>query len=333
MNKPQGFSLNENEKKEIAQAIENKKAELSRAGVSTTGFTKAATALSEHKGAESGRAGVPEHLFTSQPQKFSKTPAPLMYECPDCGQSPLPIRIGNGYVRRPCKCEEEAREAAQKQEITTDRKDTRAQVYNQQTYTWTGSNHYQSLATKTLEQFEQKYQLPALRSVATYTRTVTAGKKPKEPFANVIFIGPAGTGKTHLAAAMINRFAEQGYGVLFCTGQQLFKALYGAEFAKKNALFDLAASCDFLLVDDIAKIHVSARDEDTMSFQQGELLDLMDRRYAAGLPTILTCNESDLSRWLVNPCQDRLEENMIKILTSGKSYRQIIAERRAQANQ
>lgn len=103
----------------------------------------------------------------------------------------------------------------------------------------------------------------------------------------IVFAGTYGCGKTHLAAAIGNERIEQGDLVLFLTAPDLLDHLRGAfapgAAASYDELFDRVRSCDLLILDDLGV-------ENPSHWAKEKLFQLLNHRYSARLPTVVTTN-------------------------------------------
>ena len=75
---------------------------------------------------------------------------------------------------------------------------------------------------KTLEEYQFNFQ-PSINKKDIYNLATCEFVRKKE---NIVFIGPPGTGKTHLAIALGIKAVSQGYRVLFTTVNEMLKELY-----------------------------------------------------------------------------------------------------------
>src|SRR4051812_15833406 len=90
--------------------------------------------------------------------------------------------------------------------------------------------HAQFPQRKTLEDFDFAAQPSAERPLVMHL----AGLDWVEERANVCFLGPPGTGKTHLAIALGMKACQQGYRVAFATAQEWVARLEEAQ--ERNTL-------------------------------------------------------------------------------------------------
>jgi DNA replication protein DnaC len=75
---------------------------------------------------------------------------------------------------------------------------------------------------------------------------------------NLILIGPPGTGKTHIALAVGNKAAREGYKVSFTTMNNLVHALKTQEISRKSReRLRWIRKCDLLIIDELGYLPVS----------------------------------------------------------------------------
>jgi DNA replication protein DnaC len=103
----------------------------------------------------------------------------------------------------------------------------------------------------------------------------------------LILKGGYGCGKTHLAAAIANDAVERGWAVLFTTVPDLLDHLRGA-FAPASPVayderFEQVRNAPVLILDDLGT-------ESSTPWAQEKLFQIINHRYNARLPTVLTTN-------------------------------------------
>ncbi|MDQ6662018.1 MAG: IS21-like element helper ATPase IstB [Chloroflexota bacterium] len=140
--------------------------------------------------------------------------------------------------------------------------------------------------------------------------------------ANVVFLGPPGTGKTHLSLALAGRALAEGYGVLFTTLMDLAQALESAshpDLMRQGLRRYIAPS--LLVIDEVGYTRLSQE-------QAHYFFELVAARYEHG-SIILTSNTS-FAGWgqvlggdevLATALLDRLLHHAEVISISGPSYR------------
>lgn len=107
----------------------------------------------------------------------------------------------------------------------------------------------------------------------------------------LVLVGPAGSGKTHLAAAVANRQIEAKRPVLFASVPELLDRLrsnYGTEGRRKNEItLDRIMTCPLLIFDDLGMEMASA-------WAREKLYQILNHRYNARLATLITSTDPAL---------------------------------------
>ena len=115
----------------------------------------------------------------------------------------------------------------------------------------------------------------AKRYVANFDEMKNRGK-------GLLFYGPVGTGKTFAAACIANALIDSGRACLVTNFARLVNTIQGM-FDGKQEYIDRLNRFDVLVIDDLA----SERDTEYMT----EIVyNIIDSRYRAGLPLIITTN-------------------------------------------
>lgn len=101
---------------------------------------------------------------------------------------------------------------------------------------------------------------------------------------NLLFIGGAGLGKTHLSSAIAHVVIDKGYNVVYETAQNIIDAFEAERFGKGNEETSKRfTEADLLIIDDLGT-------EFNTSFTLSALFNLINYRIINGLSTIISTN-------------------------------------------
>jgi DNA replication protein DnaC len=150
----------------------------------------------------------------------------------------------------------------------------------------------------------------------------------KDTEEGICIYGRAGNGKSHLAAALVNRVIQRGFTAVFIEVPDLFsriKATYGADGeASEDKIMRSLASCDLLVLDD-------AGAEKPSVWVQEKFYQIINARYKNRKPLVVTTNTPDmagLEEILGFRAYDRVLEMCTPLKNNGESYRRSIAVQR-----
>lgn len=106
--------------------------------------------------------------------------------------------------------------------------------------------------------------------------------KMKEDGKGLLLFGTVGTGKTYAAACIANSLIDKGYGVLMTNFARIANTVQGL-FEGKQEYYDSLNRFPLLILDDLSA-------ERKTEYMQEIVFNVIDSRYRAGLPLIVTTN-------------------------------------------
>lgn len=130
-------------------------------------------------------------------------------------------------------------------------------------------------------------QNPRRRMTAVFKlcREYAIGFSP-EKSCNLLFMGDAGLGKTHLTLAIVSAVIEKGYMPVYASAGNLFSAIENEKFQSEGkGVYDSVLNCDLLVIDDLGT-------ELATSFTKSVLYNIINTRILIRKPTIINTNLS-----------------------------------------
>ena len=144
-----------------------------------------------------------------------------------------------------------------------------------------------------LDFYPEQPQLDSGRSPRKIMREILSNcKRYAETFSptssqNLIMQGATGLGKTHLSLAIANEVLQKGFGVVYCSVNNLITKLENEHFGREETgdSADLLESCDLLILDDLGT-------EFRSSFSVATVYNIVNTRLLLRKPTIISTNLS-----------------------------------------
>lgn len=101
---------------------------------------------------------------------------------------------------------------------------------------------------------------------------------------NLLFIGDAGLGKTHLTIAIVKEIVKKGYSPVYGSAENLFSAIEIEKYSfSGRSNYDTILNCDLLVIDDLGAEMVTA-------FSKSVLYNIINTRILSSKPTIVNTN-------------------------------------------
>ena len=185
---------------------------------------------------------------------------------------------------------------------------------------------------KSHERRLKQAQLPALKRLEDFDVTTDVGISDWQisqlaalgwidTMFNIIFLGPPGTGKTHLALSLGNLAVQAGYKVFFTSVDNLIHILKTQEISRRSRVkVKWIRECDLVIIDDLGYLPLS-KIETNMFFR------LISELYE-NTSLIITSNK-DFEGWaemlgdhvLVTALLDRITHQCQVVGLKGEGYR------------
>ena len=143
---------------------------------------------------------------------------------------------------------------------------------------------------KTFQTFDLRaHELPGEEHENLKRAFAIAKQYAENPADWLVFTGPYGCGKTHLAAAIANYRVNQGYSALFVVVPDLLDHLRATfnpqSLVSYDKRFEEVRTAPLLILDDLGT-------QSATTWAQEKLFQLFNHRYNARLPTVITMQET-----------------------------------------
>jgi DNA replication protein DnaC len=200
----------------------------------------------------------------SQPSPTAIMPAKsVCAKCRGAGYLRANVPFGNPHFGKAiaCECKETERRAKRRQQLRE-------------------MSNLDALREQNFQTFNPR--VPGVQEA--YNATVAFAESPD---GWLLLVGPNGCGKTHLAAAIANQALDSGAVVLFEPVPDLLDHLRAAFAPSSNEVYDQLFAkmreAEVLILDDMGA-------QQSSSWANEKLFQLLNYRYNMGMPTVITAN-------------------------------------------
>ena len=122
-----------------------------------------------------------------------------------------------------------------------------------------------------------------MTSILKLCREYVEGFNP-DTSKNLLFMGNAGLGKTHLTLAIVSGVTQKGFLPVYGSAENLFSKIEAEKFSGEGrGTYDSMLSCDLLVIDDLGA-------ETATQFTKSALYNLVNTRILTRKPTIINTN-------------------------------------------
>ena len=210
-------------------------------------------------------------------------------------------------VRVPCKCEQEQR---QKEEEERKRVEEIARIRRMKAT----CIHDKGLLDCTFENDDG-----SVKQMKVAKWYVDTWKERKSRNDGLLLWGNIGTGKTFLAGCIANALIEQGESVLMTNFSKILNTLSGMYSEEKNEFIASLMRYSLLIIDDLGI-------ERNTEYAKEQVYNIIDERYKAKLPLIVTTNLTlDEMKDSIEVAQRRIYDRVLSVCVpvsfQGESHR------------
>lgn len=134
---------------------------------------------------------------------------------------------------------------------------------------------------------------------------------------SLIMQGATGLGKTHLSLAIANTAIQKGYGVVYCSVNNMITKLEREHFGRDEGNTDhMLLECDLLILDDLGT-------EFKTAFSCAEIYNIVNTRLMTQKPTIISTNLSiqELQERYTERFASRIMGDYVRVLFCGRDNR------------
>ncbi len=161
----------------------------------------------------------------------------------------------------------------------------------------------------------QKSPRAVMEGLYNNCRKYAAGFSPASP--SLIMQGGTGLGKTHMSLAIANTVIQKGFGVIYCSVNNIITKLEREHFGRDDGDTDrMLLECDLLILDDLGT-------EFRSSFSGAEIYNIINTRLMTQKPTIISTNLSmqELQERYTERFASRIMGNYVRFAFCGRDNR------------
>lgn len=236
--------------------------------------------------------------------------------CEVCGkpQEPQYIEIWNKWIKAPkiCdKCKENQIWQNLKKERDKNRIKKSQEIID-------NSNLSKRFLQRTFENFQVSKENK--KAFEMSKRYVNSFEERADKGEGIAFVGSYGTGKTHLAGAILQEVLKQGKTGIFVTVPDLIQNIMTSwDKGTERELINTIINCDLLVLDDIGA-------EVPKDWKQEKMYIIINKRYENMKPVLLTsnCSIEELETSLGGRITSRLAEMTHTVTITGDDFRKRI---------
>lgn len=223
--------------------------------------------------------------------------------CNDKVQTDVDVFGTTRRVRCICRCRTAEREAEKEKERQQENQRKRMVCFSETNMIdWTFEND---------DRKNPKISDAMIRYADNFPQFLKEGK-------GLLLHGSVGTGKTYLAACIANRLIDNGYSALMTNFARITNKIQGM-YDGKQEYIDSLNRYSLLVIDDLGA-------ERKSEYMQETVFNIIDSRYRAGLPFIITTNltTDELTKSQdvgYSRIYDRIIERCFPVSVSGQSRR------------
>ncbi len=230
--------------------------------------------------------------------------------CPNCGEHIFAYKFSTKVYECPCSCKSSTVKAEDAQHAAEKKAEARKERF---AYAGVPRN----FADAKLNNYRR---LPGTEAAYAAVKGYLLSRQENIKAGNgLILYGPTGSGKTHLACAVLNCALEDGYcAAYWCVPQMLEMLMPGGDEAEQQMILDKALLSRVLLLDDLGA-------EKSSEWTRKELTIILDSRWRENRPTIITTNllpDEELRRDCGDRSYSRLMSDHYQVVSvTAKDYR------------